>query len=411
MTDKVKSYIIDNWDKTIKENHSDNSDGLIGLPKPYTVPCVSDTFQEMYYWDTYFTNVGLILSDMATQAKNNADNMIHLVNRFGKMPNGNRVVFLNRSQPPFLSQIVREVFETDKDIDWLKNEAYPALCTEYSFWLEQRTDSVGLACYGGTFANEDDMLSFAKYFCSRAGIAEPNDMGLLKEYAYSCVALCESGWDFSSRFLFDAHTSYAIDLNSLLYLFETNMKYFADMLKKPDEAEIWNLRSEKRKELINRFLWDDKRKIFCDANSKSGLKNNMFSVASIYPMFAKLATAEQSRHTVENLHLLECEYGLASCENKGDLNNLQWDYPHGWACLHYITVEGLLNYGYKAEAYRIAEKYVKTVNVNFAKTQNLWEKYNVVTGEVSITSEYETPPMMGWSAGIYLYCLKLINER
>ena len=189
------------------------------------------------------------------------------------------------------------------------------------------------------------------------------------------------------------------------------MKYFADILKKPDEAKIWNLRSEKRKELINRFLWDDKRKIFCDANSKSGLKNNMFSVASIYPMFAKLATAEQSRHTVENLHLLECEYGLASCENKGDLHNLQWDYPHGWACLHYITVKGLLNYGYKAEAYRIAEKYVKTVNENFAKTQNLWEKYNVVTGEVSVTSEYETPPMMGWSAGIYLYCLKLINER
>ena len=108
---------------------------------------------------------------------------------------------------------------------------------------------------------------------------------------------------------------------------------------------------------------------------------------------------------------LEQEYGIACCENRDDLLSLQWDYPHGWACLHYIAVRGLLNYGKKEDALRIAEKYVNVAAKNFEKTENLWEKYNVVTGEVSVTKEYNTPPMMGWSAGVYLYCEQLLEEN
>jgi len=91
--------------------------------------------------------------------------------------------------------------------------------------------------------------------------------------------------------------------------------------------------------------------------------------------------------------------------------HLQWDYPHGWACLHYIVIRGLLNYGMKEDALRIAGKYVRVAGENFGRTHNLWEKYDVVTGEVSVTKEYKTPPMMGWSAGVYLYCEKLLREN
>lgn len=90
--------------------------------------------------------------------------------------------------------------------------------------------------------------------------------------------------------------------------------------------------------------------------------------------------------------------------------NLQWDYPNGWACLHYMVVDGLFSYGYREDALRIAEKYVRTVERNFESTGNLWEKYNVVTGEVAVNKEYKTPPMMGWSAGIYLYCRSLLDS-
>ena len=408
MRDKVKEYILSNWQNTVKSNTADVED-LIGLPKPYTIPCIGEMFQEMYYWDTYFTNVGLILSGNVQQAKNNADNMIYLINLYGKMPNGNRTHYLNRSQPPFLSQMVREVFDNTKDLIWLENEAYPALKKEYDFWQKERTSDNGLACYGGTFESKAAQESFGSYFCTRAGIDKPENDDTLHEYSYSCVALCESGWDFTSRFLFDAHLSCGIDLNSLLYLLETNMSYFADKLGKTKEARTWSALAEKRKKLINDLLWENERELFCDLNTKTDMLNGLFSVASFYPLFVGLATEEQAAKTVKKLPLLECEFGIASCEDNGELHDLQWDYPHGWACLHYITIKSLLRYGYEKDALRIAEKYVNTVTKNFKTTNNLWEKYNVVTGKISETGEYDTPPMMGWSAGIYLYCLEILK--
>ena len=111
----VREYIGSNWDNTTRFFTEDN-DTLIGLPYPYTVPCCEGTFQEMYYWDVYFTNVGLIKSGRLSQAKNNADNMCYLINKFGFMPNGNRTYYLSRSQPPFLSQMVRCIYEKTEDV-------------------------------------------------------------------------------------------------------------------------------------------------------------------------------------------------------------------------------------------------------------------------------------------------------
>lgn len=409
LKDKVKQYILDNWEHTIKLNTED-SGTLIGLPKPYTIPCIGEMFQEMYYWDTYFTNVGLMLSGRTGQAKNNADNMIYLINRFGKMPNGNRTGYLNRSQPPFLSQMVREIFDTDGDINWLKSEVLPALEKEYDFWQKDRTAENGLACYGGTFADKKAEEEFCNYFCGRAGVDTPEDPETRKEYSYSCVALCESGWDFTSRFLFDAHRSNAVDLNSLLFLLESNMAYFAAKLGREEDVILWQNKADTRKKLINDLLWDKERSFFCDRNTDTGELNRLFSVASFYPMFVGLATDEQAKQTVEKLPLLECGFGVASCEDNGKLHSLQWDHPHAWACLQYVVIKSLLRYGYKTDALRIAEKYVNTVAVNFETTGNLWEKYNAVTGTVSETKEYDTPPMMGWSAGIYIFCSELLNN-
>lgn len=409
MRETIKQYILDNWDKTIKFNQNDD-DTLIGLPKPYTIPCASDMFQEMYYWDTYFTNVGLMLSGREEQAKNNADNMMYLINRYGMMPNGNRTHYLNRSQPPFLSQMIREIFDALGDMEWLRTEAYPTLEKEYDFWQNNRQGENGLACYGGVFKNEGAENGFCNYFCERASLLNPQDKETRKEYAYACLAQCESGWDLSSRFALDAHKVNAIDLNSLLFILETNMAYFAEKLGKNEDKILWDKRAEERSRLINKFLWDNDRKMFCDRNTQKDKLNGVFSAASFYPMFAGLATEEQAKNTVANLSLIECEYGVAGCEDNGKLMGLQWDYPHGWACLHYIIIKALLKYGYKEDALRIAEKYVETVVRNFETTNNLWEKYNVVTGKVSVTNEYDTPPMMGWSAGIYLYCLDLLSK-
>ena len=143
---KIEEYIAENWSDCIKENQNDEGT-LIGLPYPYTVPAVGK-FDEIYYWDTYFTNVGLLISGFSMQAKHNVDNMLHLVDKYGFMPNGNRTYYLNRSQPPFLSQMVRDVYEFYKDNCWLKL-AYRVLEKEYDFWMNKRCQKNGLNVYAG----------------------------------------------------------------------------------------------------------------------------------------------------------------------------------------------------------------------------------------------------------------------
>jgi alpha,alpha-trehalase len=74
-----------------------------------------------------------------------------------------------------------------------------------------------------------------------------------------------------------------------------------------------------------------------------------------------------------------------------------------------VVFKALLNYGYEAEAKRVAEKYVTLVEMNFEETGNLWEKYNGLTGKVA-SDEYEAPPMMGWTSGVYIYFLKFLGK-
>ena len=138
----LQKYIQTNFDKCVRVNTEDKGEH-IGLPYPYTVPCVSGMFQEMYYWDTYFTNLGLILSDKLGQAKNNTDNILYLVERFGYMPNGNRTNYLKTSQPPFLSLMVKDIYEKTGDKEWLRKAA-KTIQKEYSFWMERRITPLSL---------------------------------------------------------------------------------------------------------------------------------------------------------------------------------------------------------------------------------------------------------------------------
>src|SRR5690606_35429193 len=132
----VLDYIKDNWHKCLRENRED-SGSLLGLPCPYTVTCPEGMFQEMYYWDTYFTNQVLARQGLFNLAKNNTDNLLYLADKYGFVPNGSRTYYLDRSQPPYLSMMVREVYEESKDRRWLE-KAYAVLKKEYGFWMTRR---------------------------------------------------------------------------------------------------------------------------------------------------------------------------------------------------------------------------------------------------------------------------------
>ena len=77
---------------------------LIPLPHPYIVP--GGRFREIYYWDSYFTMLGLKESGREDMIKNMLDNFVYLIDEIGHIPNGNRTYFISRSQPPFFAQMV-----------------------------------------------------------------------------------------------------------------------------------------------------------------------------------------------------------------------------------------------------------------------------------------------------------------
>ncbi len=402
MNAKIENFIFENIDKTVR--YSPESGGtLIGLPFPYTVPCVSDNFQEIYYWDTYFTNLGMILIGKTEYAKNNIQNMLYLVETYGHMPNGNRTYYLNRSQPPFLSRMVRDVFEQTKDMKWLRN-AYGTLQKEYRFWQTVKTAPSGLNGYLGYEVLDSEIEATVKQFCRRCKLDadKPVTDEQKREICRAAFSMYESGWDCSARFVDRGHHINAVDLNALLYDMEENMRVFSEILATGEEA-LWQARKEERREKMKRLMWDEESGLFLDYNFKKEKISSCKTTASFYPLFAGLATKEEAAAAVAFLPQLESEFGV-SCGKKEDSRACQWDYPNIWAPQQYIVYRALMNYGYKADALRIAEKYVKLIDTNYEKSGFLWEKYSCVTGGLA-DCEYKGQSytkMLGWTAGVYL---------
>lgn len=410
----VKEYIEAHWDKTVRCQRE--GDGRIeGLPYAYFVPSVTGAFQELYYWDTYFTGKGLLLCGREALLKSTVDDMLYLIGEHGYMPNGSHHALIGRSQPPFLSEMVKDIYSVYKDRVWLAG-AYRMLQTEYDFWMTHRMTSCGLNRYGYNIY-EGDIASLASMIRERLS---GYDFSSWSDEAIVESVMCdaESGWDFNPRFelphmaekdaSFKMHQTefVQVDLNSLLYAFENTMAFFADELEN-GEGDGFRKRASQRRENMQ-CLYDGRA--FMDWRYTTGEHSRVFSAASFYPLWANLADEAQAASTFGELSRLEGPFGLAACEKGTRSTAYQWDYPNGWAPLHYIAVHGLKCYGYEDAAERIAKKYTDTIEAIYEKTGTLWEKYNVEEGSINVIDEYEMPEMLGWTAGVYLDFKHLLGE-
>ena len=400
----LTEYIKSHWQDTIRLEREGN-DRLLGLPYPYFVPSIKGAFQEMYYWDTFFAAKGIYLSGKEEMVKNNADNMLYMIEKLGYMPNGSHRGLFGRSQPPLLSETVKDLYGIYKDPVWLST-AYRVLKKEYKFWMEERMTETELNRYGFD-ATEENIPSFANMIKGRLKGLDFSGMSD-REIVENEMCDAESGWDFNPRCELCQKSYNHVDLNGILYGFCENMAYFASELSNGEEA-LWKERAEKRKELIHTLLFDGET--FRDYNFVEKKHSDIFSAASFCILWSGAATAEEAASTVKKLPLIECEYGVAVCENGERNTTYQWDWPNGWAPMHYIVVYGLLRYGYREDALRIAKKYTSSIEDIFEKTGTLWEKYNVLEGSTNVKDEYEMPEMLGWTAGIYLDFKNLLGEE
>jgi neutral trehalase len=402
----VMEHIQKGFPQSVKSLKEDKGD-VVGLPHPYTSPCVKDGFQQLFYWDTFFINQGLQRIGMEQQARYNTDNLLFLLDKFGLVPNANRISMANRSQIPFLSQMVRDVYERTHDDAWLRS-AYTTLKKEYEFWMTRRVSPVGLN-RSGNEATKQYLLNFYNYLAKERfkGIACATEE---EKLAFARQALSEAEtWDFTPRFDRRAEEFCAVDLNSNLYVYETNFAWFSRILKNGEEKN-WLAKAARRKELIQKLLWNEKVGCYTDYDWKNRQQGDLVSCATLFPLLAGIATAQQAEQVVRKMReVLEYDGGLATCEKRTHRFVYQWDYPNAWPPMQWVGIQALDRYGYKQDARRIAGKYVQTVTRNFQKTGDLWEKYNAITGAIDVADEYQMPKMMGWTAGVFVRAVECLD--
>lgn len=399
--DEVRHFISVNMPLSVRTNPVDTL-GKLGLPYPYSVPCVKGMFQDMYYWDTYFTNLGLLSLGDVEQARNNTDNILSVIDRLGYMPNATFNVLLNRSQPPYAAMMVDDIYKVTGDRDWLA-KAVPVLEKEYDFWMSERIAPNGLNVHGNS-ATVDELRDFYRFMTTRLPHLKwdiPDDERIRRGSHF--LAEAESGWDFCPRFDFRCQDFNPVDLNANLYMYETLLSGFNKTLGDEKKSRMYDRLAGKRRKLMRQCMYDEKDGLYYDYDFVNRRRGDVYSSAVFNLMWAGLMSEKEARAVVSNLARLEMAHGVVACEPKERDYIFQWDAPNSWASFNVLAVRSLDKYGYKGDAERIARKYADSIKAIYEKTGNLWEKYNGVTCDIDVKGEYEMPPFMGWTAGAFMF--------
>jgi alpha,alpha-trehalase len=399
--------------------------GLLYVPRPYVVP--GGRFNEMYGWDSYFIQLGLLRDNDVALAKDMADNFLYEIRNYGKILNANRTYYLTRSQPPFLTQMLLGVYQRNKDRKWLA-DAMPAVESYYRFWTSEPhlTPETGLSRYydlgdgpapESVSAERDDKGlthydRVKEYY--RAEKVTDYEVGefydrkrdLLTDLFYKGDrSMRESGFDPSNRFgpfSVDIIHYDSVCLNSLLYLMEQQTAEILTILGKEPEAAPWKKRAADRAAAINRLMWDARDGLYYDYNFAHKSVRRYPFLTTFYPLWAGIASQEQAAAVAKNAAKFERPGGLATSTFE---SGNQWDLPFGWAPLEMIAVEGLRRYGFNADADRISQEFLSLVRDEYLKVGFIVEKYDVVrrgTDSSSIRFGYQSNQAgFGWTNAIY----------
>ena len=387
----VREYIRFNWKNSIRKGEYKN------LPYPYNSPSCEQTsdvgFENFFYWDTYFINLGLLIDGMKEQALNNIRNMIFLIDKYGYMPNVATEGGDNRSQFPLFIPMCHAYWQYTQDKEFVR-EAYPAMKKEYAFWMSRRTLPCGLNRYGNN-ADAKTCSDFYKIITDtrldgEAGKTESE----MESLGSNLLSEAESGWDFTPRFNARAEHYAPIDLNSLLY---ENQKILAFFGKLSGEENSYGEAAERRAGLLSRYA--EKDGIFYDYDADRNACSPVISSALLMPYLCGLS--DDKEKAMEILNRLRTNYGIPATEKSDEYGKYQWSYPNIWPPLVCLSVMAADRVGLKDEAKLLARQYVEMVDRGWIDTGSLWEKYDCISGRKAFVHEYNESKMLGWTAGTY----------
>ena len=391
---------------------------LIPLPNSYVVP--GGRFREIYYWDSYFTMLGLEESGRVDLIEDMVNNFAHLINEVGFIPNGNRTYYLTRSQPPYFSLMVRLLMrnkagKSDSVLAANRDE----LKEEYDFWMAGAGIDKGVSKHVVVMPDGSKLNRYADAGTWPREEAYLEDTETAKKSGRPVEAVykelrsaAESGWDFSSRWFRDSKSLNTIrvteivpvDLNCLLYHLETLLSQ-AYKNESQTKSEEYAKKAEQRKNAILKYCWDSKDGWFKDYDWVNQVQSPENTLAGTFPLFSEIAGPGKADSVAVYLrkHFLKPGGLVTSLKDTGE----QWDAPNGWAPLQWIAIAGLANY--KSDLAKEAAVNWMKLNINvFNRTGKLLEKYNVAdTTLLAGGGEYANQDGFGWTNGVLLKLIHL----
>jgi alpha,alpha-trehalase len=382
----AREYVHNYW-TNLERYHPKDQDSLVGLPKPYLVPSYAEghefDYDELYYWDSYFMVQGMLDEEHKELVMGILEDLIYIFKRFKIIPNGSRLYLTSRSQPPFLTSFIFDVYEAyNPGKDWLRKMIAVATEEYETVWMGIRKPHARQVYQG-----------LSRYY----------DFNYLHD-----IAEAESGWDMTPRFGRKALNYVPVDLNALLYKYEMDFAKAARIFGDKREAAKWEVAAKHRKEAMDNLMWSNLRGLYYDYNFAKERRGTVSSLAGFFPMWAGMVDDAQAKQLVRALRRFEVKGGLATTDTQ-PLNQLvpgkmptQWAYPNGWAPLHFIVIQGLERYGYHEDAARIARKWVKT-NLDWFNRHGIFlEKYNVVQPEKApVKGVYPSQTGFGWTNAVF----------
>jgi len=400
-------YIIKRWKDGLRtESHPDYP-----LPYPFEPPCVDGAFKCMFYWDTFYTNRGMILDGYIQYAIWNTDNLIYLLNEHGFVPNSNSYPGMKNSQPPYLQYMIRDVYETTQDKQWLK-KAYIALKKEYDFWMKERMTPLGLNQYLHNEKTDDDDVAFYDYVCTRIEQLDKNAPREVKiRVGRGYHAAGESGLDFSPRFHFDGVDIVEVDLNAHLYAMEG---YLAELAKEfePELEEKFLSAQNKRKQLMNQYMLCEDG-LYYDYNfNKKEIQQREFNFTGQFVPFI-VGLSNDKEATRRLLKGVEFSHGIAATGPFSYGFDYQAAYPFSFPYDNALAFWALTKLGLIEEYTRVGYKYLDMCSTSFNKDQHLWEAYDATKPGRAEKKEYPATEMLGWTAGVYqwVYYYLFLNKK
>jgi alpha,alpha-trehalase len=409
----IGAHIDGLWDVLTRRpvEHPERS-SILPLPRDYIVP--GGRFAEMYYWDSYFTMLGLPASGQRRLLRTMADNFAFLIDTYGHIPNGNRTYYLSRSQPPVFGLMI-ELFElhgAKRAIEYL-----PQLKKEYAFWMD---GAEGLAPGEASHhvVRMPDGAVLNRYWDDRD---TPREEAYLEDVITAAGqtarppaevyrdlrAAAASGWDFSSRWCAEPDRLSTIrttailpvDLNSFLYKLEVQIERLSAASGESDLAAAFRTRAAARRSAIDRYFWSDAVGAFLDYDWRRDQPRTLVTAATVVPLYVGLASHSQAVHVAATLKArLLATGGVATTELA---SGQQWDAPNGWAPLQWMAVHGLRRYGKMDLSREIAHRWLETVGALYEREWKLVEKYALHgQSEGGGGGEYPLQDGFGWTNGV-----------